>query len=83
MTGGLRRKLRSQAELLRGFAAAFAAQQRDPEKIQRVGIARSEFQRQPEMPLGVGMPAGLEALDTGFQLGKRLPRSLFQNFSAR
>ena len=46
-------------------------------------MARREAKRQPEMALGVGMPAGLEALDAGLKLGERLPGRLAQNFSAR
>ena len=46
-------------------------------------MPRRETQSQPEMPLGVGKPPSLKALDPGLQLGERFLRRLAQNFSAR
>lgn len=80
MPGGLRRGLHREPELLDCLGDPLAAQQSDAQQIEGVGIAWREAQRQPEMPLGVGMPASLEALDAGLQLGARL---FVQNFSAR
>jgi len=81
--GGWRRGLHREPELLDRLAHPLAAQQRDAQQVERVGVARGEAQRQPEVPLGVGVPAGLEALDAGLQLGERLPGRFAQNFSAR
>ena len=81
--GSLRCYFHGEPELPNRLGRAFAAQQGDAEEIQRVRIARREAQRQAEMPLGVGIPAGLEALCAGFQLSERLARRVIQNLSAR
>ena len=80
---GLRCNCHGKAELLDRVGGAFAAQQRNAEEVQRIGIARREAQGQPEMPLGVGISAGLETLRARFQLRERFARGVCQNFSAR
>jgi len=62
----LRRDLHCEPELLDRLRYALSAQQRDAEKIQRLGMPRGEFQRQAELALGVGVTAGFEALRAGF-----------------
>ena len=83
VAGDLRRDFDRESELIDGLGYALRTQQGDAEQVQRVGVVRGEAQRQPEMPLGVGIPAGLEALCAGFELGERLAQRVVQNFSAR
>ncbi len=81
--GGLRGNFHSEPKLLDGLRRAFAAQQRNAEEVQRIGVARREAQRQPEMPLGIGISARLEPLGAGFELGECFARRVCQNFRAR
>ena len=62
----LRRYFDREPELRDRFGRALEPQQGDAQQIQRVRITRREPQRQAEMPLGVGIPASLQALCAGF-----------------
>ena len=64
-TGGLRSELYRAPELLDRFGAAFAAQQRDAEKVVPLRMPRREAQRETEVTFGVGVTAGFEALRAG------------------
>jgi hypothetical protein len=81
--GGLRGNFHGEPKLLDGLRRAFTAQQGHAEEVQCIGVARREAQRQPEMPLSIGISAGLEPLRAGFQLAECFARRGCQNFRAR